>query len=186
MRRSLVGIVVAGLAVAACDTPTGTLFEQAQFKALLESPALTVGAERDSAFGADLWSYRWNSGFSSPGSRVARSTGQWVALFDTLQRDRSPQHAAPAVDFTHEMVTMVLYGGAGTGGHSVRIRHATLARDTVFLLAERVRPGTNCVVTHAVTEPMDARVLPLRPEPVRVLFAHFVHDCEAGRDRPAW
>ena len=190
MNRYLLGPLLVGLAVLwACDAPTDPAnpsASPAEFEALLASPALTLGAERDSRFAAEYGPYRFRTGFGERGGRVARSVGTWTPLFDTLQRGNSPQRAPLAADFTQEMVVLALYGGAGTGGHVVRIRHVTLTRDTLFVLAEARAPGPSCGVTQAFTAPTDARVVPAGRAPVIVLFAPYLHDCDTGRDRADW
>lgn len=187
MHRCLLGLLLVGLGiVSACDAPTEPAASRAVYEALLARPALTRGAERDSSFAAGFWPYRIYTGFAKRGGRVARSAETWTPLFDTLQLFRIPKRPPLAVDFTQEMVVLALYGGASSGGHVVRIRHVTLARDTLFVLAERIAPGASCVVTAAVTAAADARVIPALGAPVIVLFAPYVHDCDTERDRPAW
>ncbi len=189
MRRHLLGLLLVGLSVAsACEAPTDATnptVSQAAYESLLASPSLTRSPELDSSFAVEYRPYRFRSGFANRGARVARSADTWTPLFDTLQRG-SPPSPPLAIDFAQEMVILALYGEEQTGGHVVRIRHVTLTRDTLFVLAERSRPGANCVVTQAFTHPTDARIVPTRRAPVIVLFAPFVHDCETGRNRPDW
>ena len=186
MRRFLHVLVAAGLPVTACDSPTSPSVEQARYEALLAGTSFTLGAVRDSAFASELRPYRFQSGFWVAGSRVARSADVWSAVFDTLQAYRAPKVTAPDVDFQHEMVVLALYGSAASSGYVVRIRHATLVRDTVFVLAEHVRPGGNCGVLAVLTTPTDARVIPARASPVVTLFARYVTDCDSGKVRPEW
>ncbi len=185
-RPILTAIAAAALALAACSDATAPDRSRAEYEALLESPALVLSAARDSAFAAAYAPYRFYGGFVARGGRVARRADTWSGIFDTLQRGRLPARAPIAVDFASEMVVVALHGQAGSGGHLVRIRHVTLARDTIFVLADRVAPGATCVTTAALTQPTDARVLASRAEPVVFHFAPFVRNCETGQEQPAW
>lgn len=182
--RSVVPGLAAAGSLVACDFLTAPSEEERRYAQLLDAPALAVSAARDSTFAAAFAPFRQWSGLVTPGMRLPRTTESWSALWDTIQTFHSPKVAAPDVEFAQEMVVIAAMGGVGSGGYSMRIRHVTTVRDTVFVLAERVVPATDCMLTAAEEAPSDARLLPASELPVLLLTARFVRECDPFRLRP--
>lgn len=168
------------LGAAACADPTGSPSRSARFEALLQEPALAVSQARDSAFAEQFRSW---SGLGRAGLRTIRDNGAWLALWDSVTAFVAPQPPAPTVDFDTEMVVLAAHGTAPTTGYSIDITHVTAVRDTVFVLAERTRPGNDCFTGQALTAPLDARVVPRSQLPTVLLTEQYVFDCNTQRRR---
>lgn len=177
-------LLAAGLLVAACNSPSAPSAEARRFAELMDAPALGVDAARDSAFAAALWTFRDWSGITDAGLTVVRDADTWVDTWDVITSHVAPKPDVPDVDFGSETVLLVAYGVAPTLGYSVEIAHITQVRDTIFVLAERTRPGSNCATLQALSMPLAGRLVPQSDLPSVLLTEQYVYDCEAGRRRP--
>jgi hypothetical protein len=160
--------------------------ERFRYEALLEHAPFSLGEAREATFASAYGQFHIWSGLVVGGGRVSRSEGDWSARWDTIQTFHSPKLSPPPIDFSSEMVILVATGGVPSSGYDVRIRHVTLVRDTLFVLAEHHRPAAGCGGLGVETAPSDARVVPRTDFPVVFLTAPFVRECDPFRTRPDW
>lgn len=169
----LVGVTVA---LGACTLPNepseGVEFNDVE----LGSPAWAVGAARDSTFLA-AYPFKNYSGVTTTQRRAIRNGEEYAALWEQLNSRSTPAAPAPSVDFGAEMVVFASLGERSTGGYSINIRHVTVLRDTLLVLATERAAGPSCLVTAAFSQPTDIRVVPRTTLPVRFRIRQEQLDC---------
>lgn len=100
------------------------------------------------------------AGAPPPQEMVFTDAAAWESF-----RQQYPGLSLPDVDFATQNVAAVFLGVRNTGGYSVRIDRITYdseARHTRLFATER-QPGPGCIVTQALTYPLDIVVFPARP-----------------------
>ena len=100
------------------------------------------------------------SGITDARSSVISDSAAWQAAWSDLSGGGMPVRSVPAVDFSAQSVLLVAMGSRPSGAYSISIdslaRWAT--RDTVFVTG--TSPGSRCIVTAALTAPVEAVVTP--------------------------
>jgi PrcB C-terminal len=118
------------------------------------------------------------SGFEQPVRLVIRDQAAWEAFWRTMQAGRSPIAPAPAVDFGTRMVVAVAMGMRNSGGYSIRVdwvAPGSSAELTAHVTS--TSPGERCAVTAALTQPVDAAVVPRDDRDVAFEDHSETHDC---------
>jgi hypothetical protein len=185
MRTTLV--LASALLGAGCEASTEPVSrERSRYEALLEHAPFSLSEAREATFASAYGPFHVWSGLLVGGGRVSRSEADWIARWDTIQTFHSPKLSPPPIDFSSEMVILFATGGAPSSGYDARIRHVTLVRDTLFVLAEHHRPAAGCGGLGVETAPSDARVVPRAEFAVVFLTAPFVRECDPLRTRPDW
>ena len=164
-RRSTIAFLpVAALAITlsfvACNSSTGPrVGPPAGSTALVQSPVLT---ER-------LALSRYYSGYEERARRVIRTTEEWSEIWTQLTGNIAPRPPLPPVNFDHEIVLFVAMGQRATGGYSIDIEGVYEKDGRVFVDVRERSPGGSCIVTQALTQPVDAVRVPRRDGPVTFL-----------------
>jgi hypothetical protein len=97
---------------------------------------------------------------------VLRDPATWEDVWNRINLRRRPIPAAPSVDFSTHMVIVVALGQQRSGGYRVSIESARVESGTLVITSKREEPGTGCIVTSGLTQPLDIALLPRRDEPV--------------------
>lgn len=94
-----------------------------------------------------------DSGVRERTQAVARTQGEWVALWDRHTRTRTAPPPPPAVDFSREMVVALFMGERPTGGYEIEVTQVerTAAGLTVHHRAKSPDPGD--MLTQSLTSP---------------------------------
>jgi hypothetical protein len=103
------------------------------------------------------------SGIDERREVVVRSAAEW----DALWRQHSSSGAAPAVDFSTEMVAAIFLGTRPTGGYSLDILSAAPLGGALIVEYTERRPGGDAIVTQVLTAPFHMIRLPRFDGPVR-------------------
>lgn len=176
---------VAVAALGSCADPTGPTAAQRRYEALLAAPAYVAAAARQSAF-ADPWAPGEFTGTNPAGNgAVVRTTEHWDFLWGTLNVTGGPA-SAPPVDFASELVVVAFPSGLGGYPGSVVLRHTTLVRDTLFVLASVTSPDGDCATPSEGVKRLDARVVPVTLVPVEFLVEQRILECGTFRVRVVW
>lgn len=122
-------------------------------------PPVPLAVTRFDGFPQPLAEY---SGMVTPTRMVVRDAATWQAVWEQIFRNQTPRPPVPQVDFTREVVAVVALGERRTGGHGIFIDDATEVSTGVTINVRTVSPEQNCVVTQALTQPVDAARLPRR------------------------
>jgi hypothetical protein len=111
--------------------------------------------------------YRFNSGIAKPLLTAVRDHRAWHALWDGIAARNGPRRAAPAVDFSREMLLVAAMGARPTGGYTIQI---VSVRDTgrdLVVTAVRTSPGRRCGAAAATSEPADIVKVAATDKPIR-------------------
>jgi hypothetical protein len=111
--------------------------------------------------------------------RVVIADGaSWRAYWQRVHAPVTPAPPVPEVDFTREMVILASLGARGSGGYGIRVDSAYDAGAYVEVVVRRSSPGSGCIVTAALTQPVDVVRIPARKVPVRFRERTAVEPCE--------
>lgn len=110
---------------------------------------------------SEPFSFLSNSGFIEPQRLVVRDAVAWQGVWETAWRSRSEIPPLPEVDFTREMVVVAALGSRPSGGFSILVDSAAERPGALTVSIRTISPG-NCIVTLAVTQPLDMARLPRR------------------------
>jgi hypothetical protein len=94
---------------------------------------------------------------------LARNAAEWTALW----RQHDPDRAAPAVDFTREMVVALFMGSRSTAGYAIEIVSAR-EEDGAFVVRFRERrPERGALLAQMITSPYHIIAVPRSSAPPR-------------------
>jgi hypothetical protein len=85
--------------------------------------------------------------------------------------------AAPQIDFGREMVAVAALGQRPSGGFSIYVDSAYQRVGYVQVVVRKVVPGGRCVVTGALTQPVDLAGISAVNQPVQFRERSSVDDC---------
>jgi PrcB C-terminal len=123
-------------------------------------------------------SFAYSSGLRMPSRTVVRTLTEWVATWAAIHQPRQPVPPLPAIDFTQEMILVVALGERPTGGYSIFVDQVFEADDRgIDVVVRSLRPAFGCVVTDAVTQPVDVARVPLREGPTRFWDRSEAREC---------
>ncbi|MGH8863702.1 MAG: protease complex subunit PrcB family protein [Burkholderiales bacterium] len=125
----------------------------------------------------DTISFTQTSGIDEPGQFVLRDADGWATVWQRIHGRSRPLPPVPAIDFDHEMVVVVALGRQQSGGYTIRVERAYLEGSTTVIIVREESPGEGCIVTDAITSPVDIATLPLSPEPVEFWFESGSRKC---------
>jgi len=97
----------------------------------------------------------------------------WSEMFGTL----APQPPAPVVDFAAQSVLLVALGSRPTGGYSIRIDSVAHSATQNVVFVTDTSPGSGCLVTQAITTPVEAVVTPWPVDAAQWYTSRVTHDC---------
>jgi hypothetical protein len=113
-------------------------------------------------------SFASNSGLRTPTRTVVRTPDEWATMWAQLVQPSVPPPPAPTIDFAQEMVIIAALGERPSGGHAITITRVSEAGDgSVDVVVQSRSPGTTCITTSALTQPVDVVRVPRRDGPVR-------------------
>ena len=121
--------------------------------------------------------YRHSSGFDTRQQFVVRDSAAWSTTWTTLLGSHSPKPPLPSVDFSREMLVVASMGTRSSGGYSVGIDSAFVARDTLFFRVIETSPGARCGTTAALTSPVGLARVERSDLPVGFATSSVVSEC---------
>ena len=127
---------------------------------------------------AEPYAFTFYSGLDRPERLVVRDPDTWQTVWSQIHSRQSPLPPLPAVDFSREMIVVAARGARGSGGYNILLAGASeaAANGTLVTVISR-SPGRTCVVTGALTQPVDIARLPLRSGPVTFVEQTHVTSC---------
>jgi hypothetical protein len=125
----------------------------------------------------DAPAYVQSSGIDEPRQSVLRDADGWAAIWQRIYGRSRPVPSVPFVDFEREMVVVVALGRQQSGGYAMRVDRAILEGATTVIVVHTESPGEGCIVTNALTSPVDIAKLPLLPDPVEFRFEASSRNC---------
>ncbi|HEX4684720.1 MAG TPA: protease complex subunit PrcB family protein [Gemmatimonadaceae bacterium] len=98
---------------------------------------------------------------------VVRDSVTWRQTWERINAPFIPLPQRPAVDFDREMVVVAGMGRKPTGGYDLEIERAVEDSSGIEVLIKRTIPGDRCLLSAAVTQPVDLARMPASSRPVR-------------------
>jgi hypothetical protein len=128
------------LALAACSSPSSPD----------EQTPVTV-----TRLGPEGASFTYYSGVRDAQRLVVRDQTAWQQTWTTIWSRTSPVPALPAADFDREMLIVAALGERNSGGFSILIDRMTETANGLTVSVRSVSPGSGCITTLALTQPVD-------------------------------
>jgi hypothetical protein len=97
---------------------------------------------------------------------VIRDASAWAEMWARLSTVR-PVPPLPTVDFNREMVVVTALGARPSGGHSIVVEGASREGGTVYVTVRSETPGSGCLLSQALTSPVDVARMPRTDDPVQ-------------------
>lgn len=126
---------------------------------------------------AEPYTFTHHSGLADSARIVVRDANTWAATWTAIWRRHSPEPALPSIDFSQEMLVVAALGTRSSGGYSIYVDSAYQRSDHIEVVIRKVSPGSRCIVTAALTEPVDIARLPRSSQSVRYRERSVVHNC---------
>lgn len=104
----------------------------------------------------------------------------FAAIWAHAFANRQPAPPLPSVDFAREFVIVAALGERASGGYAISVARAGHEGDEVTAEIVTTSPGKNCMVTLAMTQPLDIVKLALPAKgavPVRFVEKAVVENC---------
>lgn len=96
-----------------------------------------------------------HTGIGEARRMVIRDVNAWAQLWSELGAGDRPD-----VDFTRNVVVVAAAGQRPSGGHEIAVSRVSQADGQLTIEVVETTPSPNCVTTMAVTQPVDAVVVP--------------------------
>lgn len=123
----------------------------------LTSPEISGSAQ---ALPMDTVLSEYNSGITEPTRLLIDSSSEWENFWRTVYESGSTPER-PAINFNENVVVAAGMGERRTGGYTIGIERVAKSADTLFAKMRESSPGKNCVVTQALTQPVQAVRVPV-------------------------
>ncbi len=117
------------------------------------------------------------SGIDEPENFVLRDPEGWATAWQRIQIRSRPAPAMPVVDFEREMIVVAALGRQRSGGYTIRVDRAYREGPKTVIIVQAESPGEGCIVTNALTSPVDIARLPLSAEPVEIRVESSPREC---------
>ena len=100
-----------------------------------------------------------------------------ATFLDVWTRAFGPDAPPPRVDFTHERVIVAALGERASGGFGIEVKNAAVEAGELVVDVTSTSPGRDCVVTLALTQPVDMVRVRARAGSARFREQSLVRDC---------
>jgi len=170
-KESLVAMAVLLVPLAACSgwDPRIPVDAQEVTPKSLGDPSASTGT---------LYLY---TGYHDPARLVIRDAGAWASAWSTLVQPQGASASGsppPAVDFSTDMVVLAAMGERTTGGYVIQLTAAAATPEQVYVSVTQTDPGSSCIVTLALTQPVALARLQRFDGPVTFVESQATHDCQ--------
>ena len=120
-----------------------------------------------SRFRSEPAGYTAYSGIEDSLRVVIADTTRWRLYWHRVHARVRPVPPLPAVDFARDIVILAALGTRRSGGYGIRVDSAYDSGEFVEVVVWSSAPGAGCLVTAALTQPVDVVHIPARRVPVR-------------------
>ena len=108
---------------------------------------------------------------------MLRDADAWAAIWQRIYGRSRPVPSVPSVDFEREMVVVVALGRQRSSGYKIRVDRAFREGPTTIIVVHTESPDEGCIVTNALTSPVDIAKMPLLPDPVEFRIEASSRNC---------
>lgn len=117
------------------------------------------------------------SAIMEPRRVVIRDSQAFLAFWDEFHGNVVPKPTPPSVDFTQQMVLAAAMGQRPSGGYTISIAEVHANNGLVVARVMERSPGSDCIVTMAITAPATAVLIPRMDGEVQFQEAKEVVNC---------
>ncbi len=104
--------------------------------------------------------YAFNSGLTTQARLVIGDAATWASVWSQITAVDLTPPAAPAIDFDGQLILVAAMGMRPSGGFQITINDVRLVGEFVRISVTEKSPGDGCLVTGAVTDPIDVVAVP--------------------------
>lgn len=103
---------------------------------------------------------RQSSGITDRRRIAIRNAAEWADFWQQVTASESPAAPVPEVDFSQHMVIAAALGERPSGGYTVEIAGISASNGRPVATVVERAPGPDCITTSALTQPVDAVIVP--------------------------
>jgi hypothetical protein len=124
-----------------------------------------------------LEAYYPHAGFDTSARLVVENEAEWTLVWQRLWSDHDRIPALPSIDFERERVLVAAMGRRPTGGYAIRVDAAAAQEAHLAVRVVQTSPGGVCLLTQAITAPIDIVKLPRTSQPIQFQTVRKVDEC---------
>jgi len=125
----------------------------------------------------DAATFTYVSGMTQSERLVVRDASAWSNVWTSISAKETPAPVLPSIDFATRMVVVAAVGQRNSGGYTIRVDSAMTTTDGLTVWISTIDPGSTCLTTAALTQPVDVASLPRIQGAVRFVDVHSVARC---------
>ena len=126
----------------------------------------------------DAATFAYVSGMTQSERLVVRDASAWSNVWTSISAKETPAPALPTIDFATRMVVVAALGQRNSGGYTIRVDSAMATNTGLTVWISTIDPGSACLTTAALTQPVDVASLPRIQGAVRFVDVHSVAHCQ--------
>jgi hypothetical protein len=126
---------------------------------------------------AEAPAFTFYSGITTRERLIVRDATMWKQVWDRISGSMTPAPDPPQVDFAREMLIVAALGERPTGGYGIVVDSVETGPDGFLVTVRTIAPGKGCVLTQALTQPVDIARVPRHEGPVDFEDRAEVRDC---------
>jgi len=121
--------------------------------------------------------YHASSSFPDSARIVVRDAELWTKLWGQIWQDHSPIPPVADVDFSRDMLIVAGLGTRPSGGYAIQIDSVYRRPQNLEVVLRKISPDANCIVTGALTHPIDIARVPRTNLPVHFRERSLIRKC---------
>jgi hypothetical protein len=118
-----------------------------------------------------------SSGLLEARRSVVTADADWTALWAKVTAHVSPSPSKPAVDLSQQSIIVAALGEKSSGGFTIHIDSIRAAAEGRDVFVTTTVPGSSCVTTGAMTQPVHIVTAPAGGGPTRFVETETTKDC---------
>ena len=126
---------------------------------------------------AEAPAFTFQSGFTARERLVVRDAAAWKEVWGHVSARLTPAPVLPQVDFAREMLIVAALGERPTGGYGIVVDSAEARSGLLLVTVRTIAPGKGCILTQALTQPVDIARVPRHEGPVDFEDRAEIRDC---------
>jgi hypothetical protein len=126
---------------------------------------------------AEAPAFTFYSGLTGRERLIVRDPTTWKEVWDRISGGTTPAPDPPPVDFAREMLIVAALGERSTGGYGIVVDSVETRPEGLLVTVRTIAPGKGCVLTQALTQPVDIARVPRHDGQVAFEDRTEVRDC---------
>ena len=101
-----------------------------------------------------------SSGVTERRRGVIQTADEWAAFWNQVYATRMPAPPEPAIDFGESTIIVAAMGSRSSGGYAIDLTEVGRVGTDYHVVVRESSPGSNCMTTGALTQPVAAVRVP--------------------------